>query len=394
MNRIQSHSFHPVTLRFNKDQLQAEAQRSPCSDCPFQARDGMIAAEWDALGSLLCLVLICLYCMGRLFAMCVVRKEESTADTKDEACTSLVAFPPERPSTADSPGTTARARHAQRQSDKGAADRLKASGSTTAAGLARQAKNDNVRMPKKHIRNDQPPSHHSPAASAAADVLPRIAKPSPTVPPIDDRRPSMRIRAPVREPSNTRGASGHEDKTASRGKHLSRRAHVRRPSPESSSFEEGQSALAHRNEPPPRPRGMQSLSMRSRQEGRQPADHGANESCDAAGSSLLSAALQQYYASVEASLQGASACVTDNMEQARPSLPPFHSWRDQGQLPQRRKYRDVRGDKMSSSTYSPPFHSWRDQGQLPQRRKYRDVRGDKMSSSTYSSSTYSSTLRN
>jgi hypothetical protein len=317
----------------------------------------MIAAEWIALVSLLCLVLICQHCMDRWFA---VRQEESTAY---RASQSLVAFPPERPSAEDSPGTSAKphrnaaagSRHAQRPRDKGTADRSKASRSTTAPGLARQAKSENVRMPKKHIRNDRPPSHHSPAASAAASgVLPRIAKPSPTVPPIDDRRPSsssaMRMRTAVREPSNARGASVRDDKTASREGHLSRRAHVSGPSLESSSsLEEGQSALAHRNEPPPWPRGMQSLPVRSRQEGYQPANHGANEACNAAGSSLLSAALQRYYASIEASPHGASAYVTDNKEQARPSPPPFHSWQDQGHLPQRRTYRDVHGDKMRSS---------------------------------------------
>jgi len=364
----------------------------------------MMEAELAALVLALCLVQICQH----WFAKRVVRQAESTAD---DAYPTLVAFPPEHPSAADPPGTsasphrnttapmmpgrsiphisciqwhtfmahedrraewlenpadspgtsasphrntTAGSRHAQKQlRDKGTTDRSKASRPTTAAGLARQAKIDeNVRMPK-HVRFAQPPSHHSPVASpAAASILPRFAKPSLTVLPIDDRRPSSSFamrKTAVREPSNVRGAYVRDDKTIREGL-LSRRAHVSGPSLESSSsLEEGQSALANRNEPPPGPRGMPSLPARSRQERRQPEDHGAIQACDAAGSSLLTASLHRYYASIEASPQAASAYVTDNMEQARPSPSSVRSWREIGQLPQRRTYRDIQGDKLRSS---------------------------------------------
>lgn len=321
------------------------------------ARDGMNAAEWAVLVPVLCFVLACQHCMNLWFAKRVVRQAESTAV---EACPSRVAAPPEHPSATDSPGksssphrsTTAGSRDAQRPGprDKGTADCSKASRPTTAAGLARQAKSDeNARVPK-HVRNTQPPSRHSSAPSASA--LPCIAKPSPTVPPIDDRRSSSSFAMRVREPPHARGASVRDDKDTSGVEHLLPRAYVSGPRLESSSsLEEEQPTFAHRNEPPPRPRGMPSLPARSRQEEHRPAGHGAIEACDAAGSSLLSASLQRYYASIEAWPQGASACVTDNMGHARPSPSSFHPWRDQGQLPspRRRTYRDIHGGKLRSS---------------------------------------------
>jgi hypothetical protein len=339
--------------------------------------------------------------MNRWFAERVVRQAESTVV---EGYPRLEVFPPERPSApetssphrsttagfrhvrhishgqlhtikvhedrraewlenpTDSPGTsasphrnpTAGSRHAQQPRDKGTADRSKASGSTTAAGLARHANSDGSGRMTKHIRFARPPSHHSPAASAAtASVLPRIAKPSPNVPPIDDRQPSSsvdkRMAVCKPRPSDDRGAS----ETTSKEGPLSRRAHVSGmslgSSSSSSSLEEGQSALAHCNEPPPRPRSIPSLPARTRQDKRKPADSGAIEACDAAGWSLLSASLQRY-ASIEASTQGASAYVTDNIERERPSPSSFNSWRDKWQLPQRRPYRDIHGGKLRSST--------------------------------------------
>ena len=73
--------------------------------------------------------------------------------------------------------------------------------------------------------------------------------------------------------------------------------------------------------------------------------HGAAEDCDAMGSSLLSAALQQYYASIEASPQEASA----HTEEERPLPSSDHSGRAQEQeVPRRRACRDIHKDKFHS----------------------------------------------
>ena len=74
------------------------------------------------------------------------------------------------------------------------------------------------------------------------------------------------------------------------------------------------------------------------------AGHGATEDCDAMGSSLLSAALQRYYASIEASPQEASAYP----EEERPLPSSDHSPRCQGQVPRRRAYRDIHKERLRS----------------------------------------------
>ena len=74
------------------------------------------------------------------------------------------------------------------------------------------------------------------------------------------------------------------------------------------------------------------------------AGHGATEECDAMGSSLLTAALQQYYASIEASPQDASA----HTEDERPLPSSDHSGRAQEQVPRRRACRDIHKDKLHS----------------------------------------------
>ena len=74
------------------------------------------------------------------------------------------------------------------------------------------------------------------------------------------------------------------------------------------------------------------------------AGHGATEDCDAMGSSLLTAALQQYYASIEASPQEASA----HTEEERPLPSSDHSGRAQEQVPRRRAHRDIHKDKSHS----------------------------------------------
>ena len=306
------------------------------------AEDVMIPAEWVVFVSVLCWALIYQHCMTRWSSKRAVRQAESTAD---DAYPSLVAFPPQHPSAADPPGTPASPHR----------------NTTTPMMPGRSIPHIScIQWHTFKVQEDRraewlktPTDSPNTTAGSRRAQRPRD-KGAATVLPIDDRRPpssfAMRNTA-VREPSDTRGASVRNHKIVSRGGHLSRRAHVSGRSLESSSpLEGGQYALANRNEPTPGPRVVPSQPARYRQERLQPEDHAALEACDAAGSSLLSASLHRYYASIEASPQEASAYVTDKMEQARPSPSSFHSSRDQGQLAQRRTVRDIHGDKLCSST--------------------------------------------
>ena len=65
--------------------------------------------------------------------------------------------------------------------------------------------------------------------------------------------------------------------------------------------------------------GMLSPSAKARQEKRQPIGHEATAPCDTARSSLLTDALQGYYASVEASPQESSTYITETVALEAPT---------------------------------------------------------------------------
>ena len=308
--------------------------------------DGGLSAEWAVFVPVLCVysvVLTCWVCVGRSTA--AHRAEElSSSSTRLDA--------------------TAKSRPTQRVRGESPAHRPKAPRSTTKAGPSQQASDDpNTRMPSARPK-------HSPSA---ASILRRVDTPPVLRPQTLHRPPSSPSSSCAMgetcKPSNVRVASARDYRDTSRAEHSSLRSYAGEPM-----LEEDRPSFTHRNEHTPKPRGMPAKA-RLRQEKHQPAEYGATESCDAAGSSLLHAALQDYYASAEEFPEGARSirCESSRLAQdrtngsrdqetRRPSVPLrdagvtsgsqlYGNVIQQAARPLRARvlHRDVNGDKLHSS---------------------------------------------
>jgi hypothetical protein len=274
-----------------------------------------VPAAWAVFVPVLCVysvVLTCKVCVDRWFA----EREESVEVEEEETAAHRAE---ELSSPSARLNATAKSRPTEQVRGESLAHRPKAPRSTTKAGPSRQASDDrNTRMPS---------ARNSPSAASIlrhVDTLPVLRKPT------LHHRPSspssscaMGVRtADTRKPSNVRFASARDCNT-SRVEHSSLRSYVCEQMPE-----EERPSFTHRNEHTPKPRGMPAKA-RLRQEKRQPAGYGATAACDAAGSSLLHAALQDYYASAEALPQGARSIRCESSRLADPAQDRTNGCRNQ-----------------------------------------------------------------